>query len=157
MKPRLLAAMAGTILLLMWACDSRLSNVTVRGIVISLPNADAMQFSSQYDLSGKPAEALKALESLVTEKKATSVANPTVTTKNGERAVSESGVAAILEVEPTVAEDGRTAEVKIAITEQGHQIVSTIQVQNAGVMFLGTVQNSSDNTRTDYIFVRVSF
>jgi hypothetical protein len=157
LKPRLLAVMAGTVILVMSACNARLPDVTVGGIVISLPNADATQFSSQYDLSGKPADALKALENLVTEKKATSIANPAVTTKSGERAVSESGDTAILEVQPTVAKDGNTADVKLAITEQGHRIVSSILVQNAGVKFLGTFQNPKDNTRTDYIFVRVSF
>ena len=156
--PRLLVVLALITAYVIWrSMPVGLTNVTFRGIVISLPNADATQFSSQHNLAGQPADALKSLESLVSTKKATSIANPTVTTKSGQRAVSDSGEAAILEVEPMIAKDRRTAEVRVAIVEQEHRIVSSIQVEKGGTRFLGTVQNPTDATRTDYIFVRVSF
>jgi hypothetical protein len=156
--PRLLifgAAFAGYLIWRSMPGDA--DNVTVRGIVISLPNADAVQFSSQHDLAAQPGAALAALESLVASKKAIALANPTITTKSGERAVSDSGDGAILEAQPIIEKGRKTAEVRLAVVEQGHRIVTSIQIENGGTRFLGTIQNPSDNTRTDYVFVRVSF
>jgi hypothetical protein len=133
------------------------SNVTVRGIVISLPNSDAEQFSSEHDLTSQPGKSLAVLEGLIAANKAKSIANPAVTTRSGERAVSDSGDAAILEVQPLIAKDGKTAEVRLAIVEQGHRIVSSIEMENGGTRFLGTFQNPVEETRTDFVFVRVSF
>ena len=48
-----------------WATD-----VTVRAVVISLPNAEATQFSAQHDFTGKAGDALRALEELVAGDKA---------------------------------------------------------------------------------------
>src|SRR4051812_11386806 len=122
---RLLIVLAALTAFVIWrSTPGKLSNVTVRGVVISLPNSDSVQFSSEHDLTAQPGAALAVLEGLVASKKATSIANPTVTTKSGQRAVSNSGDAAILEVQPLIAKDGKSAEVRVAIVEQDHRIVS---------------------------------
>ena len=155
---RFLIAPAAVVAFLVWrSMPGQVANVTVRGTVISLPNYDAAQFSSEHDLAAQPAKSLTVLESLIAAKKAKSIANPSVTTKSGQRAVSDSGDAAILEVQPLIARDGKTAEVRLAIVEQGHRIVSSIEVENGGTSFVGTFQNPTEDTMTDYVFVRVSF
>ena len=66
-------------------------NVTIRATIVALKNVEATAFSAKQDLSGKPAEALDTLEKLVAQQKAHSVANVRVTTKSGQRALSDSG------------------------------------------------------------------
>jgi hypothetical protein len=121
-----------------------------------MPNAEATQFSAKYDLSGKAAEALDALERLVAQKKATSVANPSVTTKSGQRAASDSGKIT-LEVEPLFSSDGKTVVINIVVNDNDHNITTAFQVSNGGAKFLGSVQSPTDKAMTDYIFVRVSY
>ena len=132
------------------------NDVTIRGTIIALRNADATQFSAKQDLSGKPADALKALEALVAQRKATSVANPAVTSKSGQRAVSDSGKIT-LEVLSVVSPDGKTADINLALDDNGHKIVTSFQVSNGDVKFLGSVQSPTDKTMTAYVFVRVSY
>ena len=115
-----------------------------------------MAFSAKQDLSEKPAEALDTLKKLVAQQKAYSVANVAVTTKSGQRALSDSGKI-ILEVEPIVSSDGKISYIRLIVNDNGHQISTSFQVSNGGAQFLGSVQSPTDKTMTDYIFVRVSF
>ncbi len=131
-------------------------NVTIRATIIALKNVEATAFSAKQDLSEKPAEALDTLEKLVAQQKAHSVANVAVTTKSGQRALSDSGKI-ILEVEPIVSSDGKIANIRLIVNDNGHQISTSFQVSNGGAQFLGSVQSPTDKTITDYIFVRVSF
>lgn len=137
------------------APDAR-PDITIRATIIAMPNAEATQFSAKYDLSGKAAEALDALERLVAQKKATSVANPSVTTKSGQRAASDSGKIT-LEVESILSVDGKTVVINTFVNDNGHNITTAFQVSNGGAKFLGSVQSPTDKAMTDYIFVRVSF
>ena len=130
-------------------------DVTIRVTIIAMPNAEATQFSAKQDLSGKTAEALDALEMLVAQKKATSVANSAVTTTSGQRAVSDSGKIT-LEVEPIVSTDGKTADINIAINDNGHKITTSFQAITGSAKFLGSVQSPTDNMMTDYVFAWVS-
>lgn len=130
-------------------------DVTIRATMIALPNAEAAQFSAKQDLSGKPADALDALEKLVGQKKATALANLAVTTKSGQRAVSESGKRH-LEVEPVVSPDGKSVDITLVLSDHGHKIVTSFLVNAGGAKFLGSVQSPTDAAMTEYFFVRVS-
>jgi hypothetical protein len=132
------------------------NDVTIRATIIAVRNVEATQFSAKQDLSGKPADALNALEALVAQRKATSVALPAVTAKSGQRAVSDSGKIT-LEVQSVVSPDGTIADINLAFDDNGHKIVTSFQVSNGGVKFLGSVQSPTDKAMTDYIFVRVSY
>jgi hypothetical protein len=131
-------------------------NVTIRATIVALKNVEATAFSAKQDLSGKPAEALDTLEKLVAQQKALSVANVSVTTTSGQRALSDSGKIT-LEVEPILSEDGKIYNINLVVNDNGHNISSNIQVSNGGTKFIGSVQSPTDKTMTDYIFVRVSF
>lgn len=134
------------------APDAR-PDITIRATIVAVPNAEAIQFSAKQDLNGKLAEALNALEKLVAQKKASSVANFAVTTKSGQRALSGAGKVT-LEVEAVTGDKG--ASINLAI-DGSHQIQTSVQVSNGGVKFLGSVQSPTDKAMTDYIFALVSF
>ena len=131
-------------------------NVTIRATIISLPNAEATLFSTQQDLSGKPAEALTALEKLVAQKQATSVANLALTTKSGQQSNVVSGKVN-LAADPEISPDRKTVEINVLMNDDGHKITTAFQAGNGDAKFLGSVQKPTDTKMTDYVFVRVSY
>ena len=128
--------------------------VTIRATMISLPTAEATQFSATQDLTGKPAEALAILEALVAQRKAIALADPTVTTESGQAQRLESGNLK-LEVEPLSSPDRAIADINLKIQNSDQEIPLSVNVPNGGAKFLGSAQSPNDKTRTDHMFLRV--
>ncbi len=158
-KLAIITAISSAILLTIpgaYAQSSSGSDVIVRATIVSLPNAATLRhFPASYDFQSNAAEALATLEKLVKENKATSVGNLAVTTKSGQRAVSESGKM-ILEVEPIVSPDQKAVDLNVVVTEDGHRVVTSVLIPEGEVKFLGSIQNPKNHSATDYIFIQVS-
>jgi hypothetical protein len=133
------------------------TDVTIRVTIVALPNPEALQFSAKQDLSGKPAEALDALEGLVREKKAVSVANLAVTTTaGGVKGKADSGKISVSFM-PVVSPDGTIADITASVTNADHSINTYFVATNGGAKFLGSMQSPADKTMTEFVFARVSY
>jgi len=131
-------------------------DVTIRASIIAIPNAAAVQFSAKQDLHGKPAEALRALEKMATNRMAIPEANLAATMQFGQFAEAKSGKFT-LEFDAFLSSDDKNANIRIAVTDSGHLIKSFLHVTSGATKFLGSMQNHADETMTDYIFVRVTY
>ena len=89
-------------------------NITIQCNVISLPKEQALRFTNGYRLDSDAATGLRDLLKLVDGKRAESAANPAVTTKSGQKAVSEAGTTH-LEVEPVLSPTGDLIDVNIEV------------------------------------------
>jgi len=133
------------------------TDVTIRVTIVALPNPKALQFSAKQDLSGKPAEALDALEGLVREKKAVSVANLAVTTTaGGVKGKANSGKISV-SFKPVVSPDGKIADITASVTNADHSINTYFVASNGGAKFLGSMQSPADKMMTEFVFARVSY
>ncbi len=130
-------------------------NATIRVTIIAMPNAEALQFSAKQDLSGNPAEALAALERLVVEEKATSVANLALTSRSGVNGMTSSGTIS-LNCTATVSPDKEVADITIVLSNHDHNMTSSVAVSIGEAIFLGSMQRPADKTMTEYFFAKVS-
>jgi hypothetical protein len=131
-------------------------DVTIEATIISMTNAEALQFSAERDLSGKAADALKAMKHLVAEKKALSVANLAVTTTAGGGGQARSGTITV-KFTPMVSPDGKVADITSSVTIADHRFDTHFVASNGAVKFIGSVQSPTDKTMTEFVFARVSY
>ena len=131
-------------------------NVTTRVTIVAMSNSAALQFSAKQDLSGKPANALAALERLVEQKQAVSVANLALTAGNGINGMTSSGKIN-LNCTAMASPDGKTANITVVLNNNGHELMSSVALSNGAVIFLGSMQSAADETMTEYVFARVSY
>lgn len=131
------------------------SDITIQGIVVSLSKAQALQFTAGHHLDADAEAGFKDLQSLIEQKKAEVVANPAVTAKNGQRALSESGTTK-LEVEPVQSPSGDQIDVVLRLNYGSSVKLSTaFFVKNGGVKFLGAfdaVEANKDVTRLVFMY-----
>ena len=132
------------------------AEVKVRASIISLPEATATQFTTQHDLTENADTGLKALEALVAERRATVVATPSITTKSGVAGRTKAGKV-VLYIEPVIAKGGESMDIRIILEGEGRKLDSTYQVGKSAVRFLGSTPNPKDKTKTDLIFVKISY
>ena len=131
-------------------------NVTTRVTIIAMSNPEALQFSTKQNLSGKPAEALNALERLVEQKQAVSVANLALTAGAGINGMTSSGKIN-LNCTAMASPDGKTANITVVLNNNEHNLMSSVALSNGAVIFLGSMQSAADETMTEYVFARVSY
>ena len=125
--------------------------------MIALSKAQALQFTSGHHLDSEAAAGLKDLQTLVEQKKAEVVANPAVTTRNGQRALSEAGTTR-LEAEPVQSPSGDEIEVNLQLNYGSRIKINTAyHVKNGDVKFLGAFDAVEPNQDSTYlVFVRTS-
>ena len=122
-----------------------------------MSKAQALQFTSGHRLEAEAEAGFKDLQSLVAEKKAEVASNSAVTTRSGQRAISESG-AVKLEVEPVQSPSGERIEVTFQLSFSDRTTISTTyEVKNGAVKFLGAFDAAeADKDVTYLVFTRTS-
>ncbi len=140
----------------LYASGPSQSDITAQTILIALTKEQALRFTSEYHLDTEAAKGLEDLQTLVGQKKAVVAADFAVTSKNGQRADSESGTAK-LEVEPVQSPTGDVIDATLQFTySTSMKINTTISLANGGVKFLGAFDSSETGKDVTYLgFVRL--
>ena len=129
-------------------------NITIQCSVISLPKEQALRFTAEHRLDSDAATGLRDLLKLVDGKKAESAANPAVTTKSGQKAVSAAGTTH-LEVEPVLSPTGDLIDVNIEVDYLGKKVSTSVTYKNGEVKFLGAFDSAeASKNATYFVFVR---
>jgi hypothetical protein len=124
--------------------------INTEAVVIALPKDRALKFTTEYNVNADPTGSLKALDQMVQNREADSVANPSVTSRNGQRGTSEAGTTK-LEVEPTLGPPGDMIEVNIAFDYKGKRLATAIDARSGEIRFLGTFDSTEDEKSLTYL------
>lgn len=124
--------------------------------VIALPTDLSVAFNSEHDLQKDGEASFKALLKLVADKSAAVIANPSVTTKSGQRASSSSSGMYDLELEPVVSPAGDVVESNIEFSLDKNKIVTSTTSKPGENRYLGSFNASAGSKAlTCYVFLRV--
>ena len=131
-------------------------NITIQVSLIAMPNDQAMQLISRYDLQGAAADEFREAVAMVEKKSAESAGNPSVSTRSGQRAVSQSD-ATTLEVEPVKDPAGDNVYLNIDIVHAKKRLATSIITKSGDVKCIGALDFKSDGKMMAcLVFVRVS-
>lgn len=134
--------------------NESLYTVTVEGTVIALPKDQALRFIAQHHLESDAGQALLDLLAMVERKQAESIANPAVTTKSGQRGVSESGTTK-LEVEPVLSPSAQLVDTTLLFNCGATKVATSFTAKSGDLKFLGSFDSPDEATKATYlVFVR---
>jgi hypothetical protein len=132
--------------------------INTEAVVIALPKVQALKFTTEHNLNAAPVDALKALDQLVQEKQAESVANPSVTSKDGQIGTSENATTK-LEAEPSLNAPGDMIDVNIVLEYNGKKLITALTARSGEVRFLGSfddVEKEKSVTCLAFVIIRAS-
>ncbi len=130
--------------------------ITIQNSVISLSKDKALRFLAQHHLESDAAQGFLDLVSMVEKGTAKSVANTSVTTKSGQRAINSSDTIK-LEVEPVLSPSIELVDTTLMFTAGAIKIGTSFTAKSGAAKFLGSYDAPDAATEVTYlVFVRVS-